>query len=255
VPLDDEVEAVLEDGLLGGARMGVREGVASDGELSEEAAGDRHVDAGALGVERPDLGAVRGGRGGRWCDEKGSRVERGRRRRGYFGRPKYTVSNAEKGLYQRGPDRRDEELPAGRVLDGTDGRRDERRVPRRLAEEPREDLGCVLRRDDLGELDHRGEAEVAVPKPGLDRRVLLDELRSRLPVLSRPGRQLELAPEELEEARVSQLDPPALAVEGRKGDEKLGEGAVLAAEEIGEARGIFTSGRHEGIVSCVLAAS
>jgi hypothetical protein len=54
VPLDDEIEAELEDRLLGGPRVGVRQGVPRGSELVEEAAGDGHAHASALRVERSD---------------------------------------------------------------------------------------------------------------------------------------------------------------------------------------------------------
>jgi hypothetical protein len=41
--------------------------------------------------------------------------------------------------------------------------------------------------------------------------------------------------EEVEQARVPELEPPPFAVEGREGKEKIGERSVLAAEQIGEA--------------------
>jgi hypothetical protein len=66
---------------------------------------------------------------------------------------------------------------------------------------------------------------------------------------------VELAPEKREEGAVPERHPPALAVEGREGDEKLGERAVLATEEVGEVGGLFTGGRHEPRVARVLEAS
>jgi hypothetical protein len=86
--LEDEVEADLDDPVLGRARVRVREGVAGGSELVEEAAGDRHADAGALRVERPHRGKVEGGRAG----SRLRRSDRWRRvrsvRRSWFGRPK-----------------------------------------------------------------------------------------------------------------------------------------------------------------------
>ncbi len=85
--------------------------------------------------------------------------------------------------------------------------------------------------------------------------VLLDQLRRSLPVLRRAGREPELPPEEREEAGVPELHPPPLAVEDREGDEELRERVVLAAEEVGEAGGLFAGGRHARRVACVLEAS
>ncbi len=93
--------------------------------------------------------------------------------------------------------------------------------------------------------------EVPAPEGRLDGGVLLDERGRGLAVLGGAGGELELAAEELEQARIPQLDPPALAVEGREGDEELREGVVLAAEEVGEAGRLFARGRHGEILACV----
>jgi hypothetical protein len=44
---------------------------------------------------------------------------------------------------------------------------------------------------------------------------------------------------------VPHLDPAPRLVEGREGDKEFGEGVVLSVEEVGEAEGLFTRGRHE----------
>jgi hypothetical protein len=71
VPLQDEIEPDLEDLLLRRAGMGVREGVACGGELGEEAARHREMDAAELGgpglddEDRSDRSRRRWSRGGR----------------------------------------------------------------------------------------------------------------------------------------------------------------------------------------------
>jgi hypothetical protein len=55
VALDDQLEPDLEDGLLGRARVGVRQGVTRGGELLEEAAGHRDMEPALLRGERIDL--------------------------------------------------------------------------------------------------------------------------------------------------------------------------------------------------------
>jgi hypothetical protein len=259
VPLDDEVEAELEDGLLGGGGVGVREGVSSRGELVEEASRHGHVHPSPLRVEGTDPRAIGSGRRGghgthRHLGQKSVNASHGRGRSGSgranFGRPKYTGSVTRRAVERGGrPDGRDEELPDGRVLDRPERRGDEGGVTRGLAEEPRQDLGRVLGRDDPRDLDDGGEAEIAAPEGGLDVGVLLDERGRRLAVLGGAGGEPELAAEELEQAGIPQLDPPALPVERREGDEKLREGLVLAAEEVGEAGGVFAGGRHAEILS------
>ena len=49
----------------------------------------------------------------------------------------------------------------------------------------------------------------------------------------------EVTVKEVEEARMAELDPAALAVELREGDEKFGEGVLFAAEQVGESDGSF----------------
>jgi hypothetical protein len=188
VPLDDEVEPELEDRLLGGPGVGVRQGIPRGRELLEEAARDGHVHAGALRVEGTDPCAVgnrRHDRGGRDGDD-GDGCDRERGGRASFGRPKYTGGVARRDLDGTGSDRphgRDEELPHGRLLDRPKRRGDEGSVPGGLAEEPRQDLGRVLGRDDPRDLDDGGQAEIAAPEGGLDVGVLLDERGRGLAVL------------------------------------------------------------------------
>jgi hypothetical protein len=61
--------------------------------------------------------------------------------------------------------------------------------------------------------------------------------------------------QEVEEARVPHLEPPALAVEVRQRDEEVGEGAVLPGEQLGEALREVAGVVHPGIVSPGLAPS
>jgi hypothetical protein len=64
-----------------------------------------------------------------------------------------------------------------------------------------------------------------------------DELRGGHPVEGLALREAEVAVEEAEEARVAELPRALLAVEVREGQEEVGEGAVLPAEEMNEAGG------------------
>jgi hypothetical protein len=50
---------------------------------------------------------------------------------------------------------------------------------------------------------------------------------------------------------VPELRPPPLPVEGGERHEKIGERVVLAAEEVGEAGGVFACGRHDRMVARV----
>jgi hypothetical protein len=255
VALEDEVETDLEDGLLGGARVGAREGVPGGGELVEEAAGDRHAHAGALGIQGLHVGAVE-----RWRPSRG-RDGGGRRRfhRAHFGRPKLErlgVGCDRRGLGRgAGPHLRDHEVAARRVLDRADGGGDEGGVSARQAEEPGQHLARVLGRQDLRELDDRGEAQIASPERRLDLRVSLDELGRGLPVLRGSGRQFQFPPEELEQAPVPQRLPPTPAIEVREGDEEVRHRRVLAAEEVGEVGRLFACGRHPRSISRAVEAS
>jgi hypothetical protein len=58
VPLDDEVQPQLEDLVVAGARVRVRERVARGGELLKEPSRDRDVDPGQLGGEWLDVRAA-----------------------------------------------------------------------------------------------------------------------------------------------------------------------------------------------------
>ncbi len=97
--------------------------------------------------------------------------------------------------------------------------------------------------------------EATVPEQLDDLGVALDELGRGLPVVGGPLGKAQLPVQEVEQRAVPQLEPSPLAVEDREGDEELGERVVLAAEEVGEAGGLFAGGRHSRRVACVLEAS
>jgi hypothetical protein len=61
--------------------------------------------------------------------------------------------------------------------------------------------------------------------------------------------QPELAVQEVEEARVAQLDPAVLAVEVGEGEQELGHRAMLAAEELGEANGPIVRVGHDETIA------
>jgi hypothetical protein len=253
VPLDDEVEAELEDGLLGGGRVRMGQRVPRRGDLVEEAAGDGHVEAGQLGGERLDL------------RRQGVRARRRHHiRDGELARRRFFRKNRTKRECRRSARRSNQGL---RSRNGGHDRPHRRRLLRqerrpdllRLAlggvEEAGQDVCEVVRGEDLGELDDAREVEAPVAERRDELRVLLDEARGGHPVVGRPLRKAELAGEEVEERLVAEVDPPALAIECRERDKELRERVVLAAEEIGEVGGVFAGGRHVGRIARISEAS
>ena len=254
VALVDEFEADLDDGLLGGARVGMREGVLRCGQLREEPAGHGDVDAAEVRGERLDLRRLRAG--ARRCvhptwdgrvgmDEVG-RMNRNARTRGLDRRNERRGERERRAVLSRKGRHDRTERRSG---DGKDLGGDLLRLTLRQVEVPRKDLGPVLGRDDLGELDDAGQTELSLAQGLENLGVALDKLRCRLPVVGRALREAQLAREEVEERAVPELDPSALLVEGREGEEKHGERVMLAAEQIGEAAGLFAGGRHAPRVS------
>ena len=69
---------------------------------------------------------------------------------------------------------------------------------------------------------------------------------SALPVEGCARREPQLAVQEVEQARVAELDPATFAVEVGEGDEEVGQGAVLAAEQLGEALREISRVVHDG---------
>jgi hypothetical protein len=260
--LEEEIEAGLDDLVAGCAGVRMRKGVARGLELLEEPARHRHVDARQLRVERFDRHRRRSG--GDASGGRGRDIPNGCT---WFGRPKLQRAArlglrgawdlGDRGLAGCGPapHRRDDELARRRALDRADGGGNEGGVAARETEEPGQDLARVLAREHLRELDDGGEAKVPGPERRLDLRVLQDELGSGLPVLGGSCRQAQLPPEELEQAPVPERLPPAPAIEVREGDEEIGHRPVLAAEEAGEAGGLFACGRHAARVSRCVEAS
>ncbi len=133
--------------------------------------------------------------------------------------------------------------------------RDLPRLALRRVEEPRDDVASVLRRDDLRELDEARQVEATVAEQVDDLGVALDELGRGLPVVGGPLGKAQLPVQEVEQRAVPQLEPPALPIEDRESYEELPERVVLAAEEVGEAGGLFAGGRHTRRVACVLECS
>jgi hypothetical protein len=110
---------------------------------------------------------------------------------------------------------------------------------------PREDLRQVLAREDVRELGDARQTEAPVPNRLDDLGKLPHQLRCPVPVESGAPRQPEVADEEVEKRVVPEIDPPLLRVEGRERDEKVCEGEVLAAKEVGEDVGQLACGAHE----------
>jgi hypothetical protein len=249
VALDDEVEAEFEDLVGGGGRVRMRERVPRRGELVEEAVGDRDVETGQLGGERLDRHRLTA------CTRRRRHIRDGKLARSRFFQKNRTLSEhllrdrgLEHGLRSRN---RGHHRPHRRRLCRQERRPNLLRLALGGVEEPGQDLGPVLRGEDLGELDEAREVEAPVAERLDEVRVLLDERRGRHPVVGRPLRQAELAGEEVEERAVAEVDPPALAIKRRERDEELREGVVLAEEEVGEADGVFARGVHERSVSRV----
>jgi hypothetical protein len=253
--LQDEVERGLEDVAVARAGMRVREGVAGGGELLHDRARDGDVHAGQLGGLGLDDGL-------RW---------RRRRRRTYFLGPRLAVGIGVVGrlddlTFVRVCRRERERL-------GRRGDRGHHRAPRddlcraqlrgdllcvalRQMEEPRENLGAVLRSEDLRQLDHARHAEPPVPERLHDFRVTLDELRRGEEVVRRAAGQPEMLVQEGEERGIPEVHPQPAVVEVCECHQKIGERVVLGTEQIGEAGGGFAcGGRHEVILSCVFDAS
>jgi hypothetical protein len=66
---------------------------------------------------------------------------------------------------------------------------------------------------------------------------------------------VELGAEEVEQRGIPEVDPQALRVEVREGDEEVAEGGALAAEEVGERGGELTCGVHGGSLARDIEAS
>jgi hypothetical protein len=268
VPLDDEVQPDLEDDVVRRARVRVGQRVARGGELLEEPPRHGDVEPRELRRERLHVGPLRPSR---WRRDHIRDEELARSR---FFRKNRTVRDPDclfpstrpggdacqhlrDDVTARRSDRRRRELERRlripqRRHDRPHRRREVRlqlghdlpRLALRGPEEPRHDVGGVLRRDDVRHLDERREVQASIPQRLHDLRVLLDLLRRGLAVVRGPLRQPELAGEKVEQRAVPELAPPPLPVEDREGDEELREGVVLAAEEVGEVAGLFAGGRH-----------
>jgi hypothetical protein len=240
VPVDDEPQADLDDGVVGRAGVRVREGVPRLGEKLEQLAVGGEVDAAQLRGERLDLHALRRLRG---------------RRRHHIRDGRVGMDEVfQKTCVRSRGDRRDDR-PHRRSRVGLQLRRDLLRLRPREMEEPRQDLGEVLAREDVRQL---GDARQAQP-PVADRIDDLGELPHQLrrPVAVERGalREPEIAHEEVEQRVVPEVDPALVRVERRERDEKVREGDVLTAKEIGENVGELACGAHEAILSRDLAAS
>src|SRR5712664_4606798 len=119
---------------------------------------------------------------------------------------------------------------AGRL----EGRRHRHGLPLRALEELWEHLVPVLGREHPREVDDAGDAQPAISKGLDDLRESLYQLRSSLPVVRRALGHAELAVEEVEQARVPELQPPPALVEIRQSDQELRHGPLLAVEEVSE---------------------
>jgi len=112
----------------------------------------------------------------------------------------------------------------------------------RPVEELRDDLGAVLRRDDLGQLDHAGDAKLARPER-------LDHLGEPLDEVGRPRRKTQVPLQVLEDAGVAELHPEPLPVEVGQRLQEVGHGAAFAVKKIGETSGRFACLVHARMLS------
>jgi hypothetical protein len=236
MPGDEKVEPGFEDGLGRGPGMGVGEGVARGVELGEKSPRHGHVKTAKVlgernGQERRwrnppkewfiwlNRDRIVAGRGRRYCDR--------RRRR-----------------------QRRNDVPQGRPLDRPQRGGNFRSLTPGEVEEPRKDLGRVLSGDHLPELGDAGDTEPAVPKRLDHLRMSLQEFSGDLPVEGGPLREPELAMEKPEQARVAELGPGSSTVEVGQGDKKLGHGAALPGEELGQAIGEGARSAHAFSIAC-----
>jgi hypothetical protein len=228
-------------------------------DLAVQAHRHGEVKPAVLAVERLEGARLRWGPAGRDRRKRGrllgtgtGGLGRGRIGR-YFGRPKREQRcrirrarrhHLEGPLCHRRP-ARDQHLPARRVLDRADRDGDEGRVARRQSEEARQDLGAVLGRQHLRDLDHGRETKPAVAQRRLHLGEALDELGGGLAVLGCAGGELQLDAEEREEGRMSQLPVQVAAVELGERDEEFGHRVALVSEELEETVREFTCGFHD----------
>jgi hypothetical protein len=149
-------------------------------------------------------------------------------------------------LARRSPGRAGQGRRRGRLQGGDDVavrrrlRRPQLRCDRlglllRCVEEALHDLVLVLRRDDLRQLHHAREAQASIPEWLDDLWEALDELGSGLPVEGGALGKPELSMEEVEAARIPELEPASVVVELCERDEKIRQGVVLAPGQLGEA--------------------
>lgn len=253
VPLEDEVEGDLEDVGVAGVRVRVRERIARRRELVEEPPGDGDVDPAELGGLRLDDGRRRedGGRG-----EGESRSLLGRSfafGTHLVGQPTGRLRTRERRRDDGGVNRGDDRSRRRRLRRELGD--DVLRVSPGRTEEPRKNVGGVLLRDHLGELEHGRDAQAPVPDRLQDLREALDQLDRGLPVRGGAVREPEALHEEREQRGVSEVGPRALAIEGCERGEELGEGVALAAQEVGEGGRQLACGAHGAILSRGLAAS
>jgi hypothetical protein len=90
---------------------------------------------------------------------------------------------------------------------------------------------------------------VALAQSGLHGGELLDELDGGLAVLGGAGGEPELAAQVVEERGVAQDTPQLRVVEGREGEEEVGHGLPLLAEQGGEVVGKVSSGHALTVTS------
>jgi len=135
------------------------------------------------------------------------------------------------------------------------GRRDRLRLLLRELEEARKDVGAVLGREDLPELDDAGQAKPAISEGLDDLGEPLDELGGGLPVEGGALREAELAVQEVEERGVAELEPEPSPVEVRQLHEELAECGTLASEEVGKTGGEVACGGHSESFARVFEAS
>ena len=171
----EQVQSGLEDLLRRGARLRVPLSRPGGLELVEELLRHGHVEAAEVGSEGLRLHRCRGphcrGRRGRSLNQ--------------VGRRQFNRLNASRLRTGHQRKRRHHLLPRN-DLGWPDLHRDRLRLLLRPMEEPRKDLGAVLRCDDPGQLEHDRDAQLAFPERRHHLGEPLDELGRHLPVVGGP---------------------------------------------------------------------
>jgi hypothetical protein len=173
MPGEEQVEAGLEDDLVGPAGMRVGEGVARGVELGEEALRDGDVHPAKVLGEGDDLRRCGTGHPKEWF----SRLNHDRNVAACV----HGCRGGRRTGERHGHHRHD--IPHRRPHDWSDRGGNLGSLTPRQVEESRQDLGAVLHREHLCEFGDAGQAESSLPKCGQDLLVRPNQIRGHLPVM------------------------------------------------------------------------